>query len=607
MVSLDHVRTSNSNLKNFPANLVAVFVGGTSGIGLYTARELARNATSPHIYLIGRNQTEASKIIEELKAINASSKVSFIQKDVSLLKNVDEVCKEIKAKETQVNLLFMTCGYFVLTGRDETSEGLDKKFALHYYSRMRFINQLQPLLNAAATAKTLSRAVAVLDPQPGLASEPRWSDLSLKTSFSLKNCMLHASSMTNLMFSRLASENPGTSYIHAFPSVVQTGVGRDAFGAWLPLAKPFLWAINAAMGVKPQESGERHLYAATSPTFAPKTISETTKEVAAGLNGTSGSGGYALYWNNDTLSEKPSMKKMREQGGEQKAWDHTQEVFRKVCEESGKKHMISKMSTTGLPEFSLANKVVVVSGAARGLGLSQAEALLEAGAKVYALDRLPEPSPDFHTIASRAKSELNTSLTYRQIDVRDVSALNTIVQEIADAEGRLDGLIAAAGIQQETPALDYTAEDANRMFEINITGVFMCAQAVAKQMIRFGNGGSIVMIASMSGSVVNRGLSCPAYNASKAGVIQLGRNLAAEWGLHNIRVNTISPGYIVTQLVEELFVKYPERRTEWPTQNMLGRLSKPQEYRGAAVFLISDASSFMTGADLKIDGGHTAW
>jgi NAD(P)-dependent dehydrogenase (short-subunit alcohol dehydrogenase family) len=102
-------------------------------------------------------------------------------------------------------------------------------------------------------------------------------------------------------------------------------------------------------------------------------------------------------------------------------------------------------------------------------------------------------------------------------------------------------------------------------------------------------------------------LICPAYNASKAGVIQLGRNLASEWGQHNIRVNTISPGYIVTAMVEDLFVKYPERKTDWPTQNMLGRLSKPQEYRGAAVFLISDASSFMTGADLKIDGGHSAW
>jgi NAD(P)-dependent dehydrogenase (short-subunit alcohol dehydrogenase family) len=98
-----------------------------------------------------------------------------------------------------------------------------------------------------------------------------------------------------------------------------------------------------------------------------------------------------------------------------------------------------------------------------------------------------------------------------------------------------------------------------------------------------------------------------AYNASKAAVLQLGRNLAAEWGSYGIRVNTISPGYIVTAMVEALFEKYPERRREWPKHNMLGRLSAPEEYRGAAVFLLSDASSFMTGSDLRIDGGHCAW
>lgn len=97
------------------------------------------------------------------------------------------------------------------------------------------------------------------------------------------------------------------------------------------------------------------------------------------------------------------------------------------------------------------------------------------------------------------------------------------------------------------------------------------------------------------------------YNASKAAVIQLSRNLASEWGQHGIRVNTISPGYIVTDMVKQLFVKYPEREVNWPKQNMLGRLSKPADYRGAAVFLLSDASSFMTGADLRIDGGHAAW
>lgn len=123
---------------------------------------------------------------------------------------------------------------------------------------------------------------------------------------------------------------------------------------------------------------------------------------------------------------------------------------------------------------------------------------------MYALDRLPEPHPDFHVVAEKAKTQFNSKFEYRQIDVRDVEGLHKTVEEIANVEGRMDGLVAAAGIQQETPALEYTAEDANRMFEVNITGVFMTAQAVAKQMIKFGNGGSMVFIASMSGTVANR-------------------------------------------------------------------------------------------------------
>ena len=161
-------------------------------------------------------------------------------------------------------------------------------------------------------------------------------------------------------------------------------------------------------------------------------------------------------------------------------------------------------TTKRMPEFNLTDKVVLVSGAARGLGLTQAEALLEAGATVYALDRLPEPSPDFYRVQKRAAEELGTAFHYKRIDVRDVEALHKIVENIGEEHGRMDGLVAAAGIQQETPALDYSAKDANMMFEINITGVFMTAQAVAKQMIKFGNGGSIAMIASMSATVANR-------------------------------------------------------------------------------------------------------
>ncbi|KAI1292728.1 hypothetical protein F5Y03DRAFT_16301 [Xylaria venustula] len=270
----------------------------------------------------------------------------------------------------------------------------------------------------------------------------------------------------------------------------------------------------------------------------------------------------------------------------------------------------SSSTTRILPEFDLHGKVIIVSGGAQGLGVVQAEALLEAGATVHVLDRQPEPSDGsiYQKVARRARDELGTAVFYHQVDVRmGVENLNSIVEEIAEKHGRMDGLIAAAGIQQETPALEYTAADADRMLGVNVTGVLMTAQAVARQMTRLGSTGSLVLIASMSGTVANRGLICPVYNASKAAVIQLGRNLAMEWGVKGIRVNTISPGYIVTEMVQKLFDQFPERETEWPKQNMLNALSKPQDYRGAAVFLLSDASRFMTGADLRIDGGHAAW
>lgn len=109
----------------------------------------------------------------------------------------------------------------------------------------------------------------------------------------------------------------------------------------------------------------------------------------------------------------------------------------------------------------------------------------------------------------RALHQLNTEIHYRRIDVRDTELLNNAIEAIASTEGRLDGLVAAAGIQQETPALEYSAKEVNTMLEVNVTGVFMTAQAVAKQMIRFGNGGSIALIASMSGTIANRVRSLP--------------------------------------------------------------------------------------------------
>lgn len=333
MVSLSDVRAHNATLSSLAPNLVAIFVGGTSGISHYTALEFARNTRSPHIYLIGRNATEAAKITNELKSINSTSRVDFIQKDVSLLRKVDEACKEIKGKEKKVNLLFMTIGYMTLKGRNETEEGLDHKFALHYYSRARFMHNLAPLLDAAAKDEdpqaTLSRVVSVYDPALGKNNDFDFSDPSLKHNFSLRNCATHGSALGNFAIEHLAKQWPNTSFIHEQPGVVETSGGRN------PWLKP-LYVLLSPFSVNKKESGERHLFEATAPRYAPKAKADGVLDVVNGGDGIKGSGHYHLSWNGEAQSDSKRAAKMRSEGAEEKMWAHTTEVFKNICEEGGR-------------------------------------------------------------------------------------------------------------------------------------------------------------------------------------------------------------------------------------------------------------------------------
>lgn len=232
---------------------------------------------------------------------------------------------------------------------------------------------------------------------------------------------------------------------------------------------------------------------------------------------------------------------------------------------------------------------------------------------MYCLDRLEKPDEEWDEAQSRVVPEYGGSLVYRQQDVQDTASLNELVEEIAAEKKQLNGLIAAAGILQVTSALDYKVEDVEKMLAINYTAVFMTAQAAAKAMMKYKTKGSILLIASMSGSIANKGMVAPVYNSSKAALIQLARNLAMEWspmrddGSGGIRVNCLSPGHIETPMVVEFLEERPETREKWENENMLGRLATTSEFKGAALFLISKASSFMTGSNLVLDGGHTAW
>jgi len=194
------------------------------------------------------------------------------------------------------------------------------------------------------------------------------------------------------------------------------------------------------------------------------------------------------------------------------------------------------------------------------------------------------------------------------IDSNDVS--KAMIEATAVLRSPLRGLVPSAGISGEVDAVDYSPGDFRKILDINVMGTFLCAQAVAREMHEHNSEGSIVLIASMSGSVANKGVNTSAYNSSKSAVIQLARSLAAEWGAKPgkapIRVNSLSPGYIATTLSAGARNR-PGVLKQWVDDNMLHRISLPEEYRAPVLFLLGDGSRFLTGHDLKCDGGHTAW
>jgi NAD(P)-dependent dehydrogenase (short-subunit alcohol dehydrogenase family) len=269
-----------------------------------------------------------------------------------------------------------------------------------------------------------------------------------------------------------------------------------------------------------------------------------------------------------------------------------------------------------MSEFSLIDRVALVTGAQRGIGLEMALALAEAGAVVYCLDLPAHPDEGWQKVQAYAaglpavstpKGERNGRMEYRKADVTNQKEMWDIAQSITEKEGRLDICIANAGILAGAECLDYEAQEFKKLIDVNVNGVLFTAQAAGKQMVRLGTPGSIIMTGSMSGSIANKGQHWVAYNTSKSAVLQMARSMACELGQHGIRVNSISPGYIYTQMTKNFLDPRPELMAEWSSQNPLGRLGRPDELRGVTLWLASDASTFCTGSDIIVDGGHRAW
>ncbi|KAK9320217.1 hypothetical protein V1517DRAFT_329996 [Lipomyces orientalis] len=260
-------------------------------------------------------------------------------------------------------------------------------------------------------------------------------------------------------------------------------------------------------------------------------------------------------------------------------------------------------AATGVPsifsQFSLADQVAVVTGGAQGLGYAMAASLCSAGlAGIAILDINP-------LIGGQAVLSLQklygTRARFYTADVTDELVMKNVFAEINDDFGGIDVVVCSAGIVENYPAEEYPFSRFQRVLNINLSGSFLSAQA-AFPYLRARGGGSIIFIGSMSGHIVNFPQCQIAYNASKAGVIHMMKTFAAEWAKYKIRCNSISPGYMRTELVASFD---PNMVQHWIKSTPMGRMGLPDELQGVALWLASKASSFTTGADISVDGGYT--
>lgn len=255
-----------------------------------------------------------------------------------------------------------------------------------------------------------------------------------------------------------------------------------------------------------------------------------------------------------------------------------------------------------IEKMRLDGKKGFVTGAARGIGKCTATAFAEAGADVAIVDLDIETAK---ATAAELAEQTGRKVIAIRTDCTDPSQVDAMIETVVKELGGLDFCHNNAGICINAPAEEMTYEQWLKVININLNGVFLTDIAAGKYMLAHG-GGSIINTASMSGHIVNVPQPQCAYNASKAGVIQLTKSLAVEWAKKGVRVNSISPGYIGTELIKanQALVPLIEK---WNAMAPMGRLGAPEELESICVYLAGDTSSFTTGSDFVIDGAFTCF
>jgi NAD(P)-dependent dehydrogenase (short-subunit alcohol dehydrogenase family) len=332
MVSYKEIKASNENIDDITAPRVAVFAGGTSGIGKLTIKALVSAGASLKIYLVGRkNSSERmQEYIKGLTAINSKAEIIWTEGEISLLAETKRVCEGIKQKESHVDLLFLTAGYAPFGGRNETPEGVEITQSLGYYSRILFIQHLLPLLKKAEGAP---RVISVLAGGLERANSIDVDDLDLKKpgNFSAMKAQAQYGAMNTVTMDKLATDNPHVTFIHSWPGWLDTGNvkrGQDpnsnSVMAWVVklLIEPVIYLFS----LNHEESAQRYLFECTSAAFGGRGVAWKGKP-GTNSQGKQVDGLFLVNYKCDCTPNAKVLPILREKA-QGKVWDHTQEVLR---------------------------------------------------------------------------------------------------------------------------------------------------------------------------------------------------------------------------------------------------------------------------------------
>ncbi|KKA27373.1 hypothetical protein TD95_005454, partial [Thielaviopsis punctulata] len=268
-----------------------------------------------------------------------------------------------------------------------------------------------------------------------------------------------------------------------------------------------------------------------------------------------------------------------------------------------KKRKMASVPASAPASFSLQNRVIIVTGGASGLGAAMCRALVAAGASLAIADRNAAGAATVATALHAAFPEAR--VTTHTVDVGVEEEVAACVAAVVQQHGRVDGLVTSAGFAEGWPAEKYPVDRMRALWGVNVDGTYLFATKVAGWMIDNGVTGSMVFIGSMSGAIVNVPQLQTPYNMSKAAVRHMAASLAVEWAQKGIRVNCISPGYMKTALTEAILEAQPELHPTWVGMTPMKRMGNPEDLDGPVTFLLSDAARFVTGTELKVDGGYT--